>query len=100
MYILLSYQYIMQEYILQKRCILPVKSGLRRDYEHIIYIYNRKRGQVFNVEYIKELLTIVSLQCDTCFKKTVKQIELKCKTHNYCFTTFSIRHITSVGGYL
>lgn len=91
----------MQECILEKRCILPVKAGLHRDYEHIIYIYNRKCGRVFNVEYIKVLLAIVSLRSDICFKKTIKRMELKCKTYNYCFTKISIGHITSlVGGYL
>ncbi len=90
----------MREDISIMRCILPVRSGLHWDYKHIIYVCNRKCGRVFNVEYIKELLAIVSLRSDICFKKTVKQMELKCKTNNYCFTRFSIRHTTSIGGYL
>lgn len=86
----------MQEYILLKRCILPVKSGVHRDYKHMIYACNRKCGQVFNVEYIKGLLAIVLLQYDNYFKNKIKQ----CKTYNYCCSKLSLQHEKLLGEYI
>ncbi len=90
----------MQRYIFEKRCILPIKPRWHWDYKHIRYVCNRKCRQVFDVEYIKELLAIVSLQCYSCFTNRIRSWKLIHDTHNYCSRKISLKHITLIGRYL
>lgn len=90
----------MSEYISTKRCILPVRSGSQWDYKHIIYVYNRKCGRVFTVEYIKGLLAHMLLHCNSNSANKVNQWKSEYKTYNYGCIKISLKHGKLFGGHL